>query len=112
MIGATARIAWTRPSAVVRSKRRIVVRTALAALGSREDAEDAAQDAFVTAWRKLDGFRGDLGRRMKGANRVGARYAVIFGEDELGRETATLRALDQGTQEEIPLGALIERLRA
>jgi len=38
---------------------RIVVRTALAALGSREDAEDAAQDAFVTAWKKLEGFRGD-----------------------------------------------------
>ena len=37
---------------------RAVVRTAMAALGSKEDAEDAAQDAFVTAWRKLDGFRG------------------------------------------------------
>lgn len=57
-------------------------------------------------------FRGNLGRRMKRANRVEARYAVIFGDDELGRETATLRDLDQGTQEEIPLGALIERLRA
>jgi len=38
---------------------RVVVRTALAALGTREDAEDAAQDAFVMAWRKLRGFRGD-----------------------------------------------------
>jgi RNA polymerase sigma-70 factor, ECF subfamily len=46
-------------SALVSIHERIVVRTALAALGSREDAEDAAQDAFVTAWRKLDGFRGD-----------------------------------------------------
>ena len=45
--------------ALVSIHERIVVRTALAALGSREDAEDAAQDAFVTAWRKLDGFRGD-----------------------------------------------------
>lgn len=57
-------------------------------------------------------FRGNLGRRMKRANRVNARYAVIFGDDELGRQTAALRDLDQGTQEEIPLGALIERLRA
>jgi len=39
--------------------RRIVFRTALAALGHREDAEDAAQEAFLLAWRKLDGFRGD-----------------------------------------------------
>jgi len=38
---------------------RVVVRTALAVLGSREEAEDAAQDAFVTAWQKLGGFRGD-----------------------------------------------------
>jgi RNA polymerase sigma-70 factor (ECF subfamily) len=36
-----------------------VVRTARAALGSREDAEDAAQDAFVVAWQKLPDFRGD-----------------------------------------------------
>jgi RNA polymerase sigma-70 factor (ECF subfamily) len=28
-------------------------------LGSAEDAEDAAQEVFVKAWRKLDGFRGD-----------------------------------------------------
>jgi RNA polymerase sigma-70 factor (ECF subfamily) len=38
---------------------RIALRTALAALGSREEAEDATQDAFVTAWQKLSGFRGD-----------------------------------------------------
>jgi RNA polymerase sigma-70 factor (ECF subfamily) len=38
---------------------RVVFRTALAALGTREDAEDAAQDAFIMAWHKLSGFRGD-----------------------------------------------------
>lgn len=38
---------------------RVVFRTALAALGSREDAEDAAQEAFVMAWRRIDGFRGE-----------------------------------------------------
>ncbi len=45
--------------ALVAIHERIVFRTALAALGSKEDAEDAAQDAFVMAWRKLGGFRGD-----------------------------------------------------
>ena len=39
--------------------RSAVFRAALAALDSRADAEDAAQDAFVTAWRRLGGFRGD-----------------------------------------------------
>jgi len=38
---------------------RVVYRTALAALGTREDAEDATQEAFVIAWQKLSGFRGD-----------------------------------------------------
>jgi RNA polymerase sigma-70 factor (ECF subfamily) len=38
---------------------RVVYRTALAALGRREDAEDAAQEAFIQAWRNLAGFRGD-----------------------------------------------------
>ena len=38
---------------------RVVYRTALAALGRREDAEDAAQEAFIQAWRNLPGFRGD-----------------------------------------------------
>jgi RNA polymerase sigma-70 factor (ECF subfamily) len=36
---------------------RIVYRTALAALGRKEDAEDAAQEAFLIAWQKLAGFR-------------------------------------------------------
>jgi RNA polymerase sigma-70 factor, ECF subfamily len=36
-----------------------VFRAALAALGSHAEAEDAAQDAFVVAWRRLDSFRGE-----------------------------------------------------
>jgi len=38
---------------------RVVLRTALAALGSREDAEDVTQEAFLVAWQKLPDFRGD-----------------------------------------------------
>jgi len=39
--------------------RTAVYRAARAALGSHADAEDAAQDAFLAAYRRLDGFRGD-----------------------------------------------------
>jgi RNA polymerase sigma-70 factor, ECF subfamily len=39
--------------------RSAVYRAALAALGSHADAEDAAQDAFLLAYRRLDSFRGD-----------------------------------------------------
>ena len=35
----------------------------MAALGSHAEAEDAAQDAFVLAWRRLDSFRGDASFR-------------------------------------------------
>jgi len=45
--------------ALVAMHERVVFRTALAALGSREDAEDAAQEAFVMAWRRISGFRGE-----------------------------------------------------
>jgi RNA polymerase sigma-70 factor, ECF subfamily len=44
---------------LVDAHRRLVFRTAYAALGRREDAEDVSQDAFILAWRKLSSFRGD-----------------------------------------------------
>ena len=44
---------------LVERNRRAVFRAALAAVGSPSEADDVAQEAFVTAWRKLDGFRGD-----------------------------------------------------
>jgi RNA polymerase sigma-70 factor (ECF subfamily) len=44
---------------LVDTYQRVAVRAAMAALGRREDAEDVAQEAFLLAWRKLAGFRGD-----------------------------------------------------
>jgi RNA polymerase sigma-70 factor, ECF subfamily len=44
---------------LVERHRTAVYRAALAALGSHADAEDAAQDAFLLAFRRLDTFRGD-----------------------------------------------------
>lgn len=45
--------------ALVERNRRAVFRAALAAVGSVAEADDVTQEAFVTAWRKLSGFRGD-----------------------------------------------------
>jgi histidyl-tRNA synthetase len=56
------------------------------------------------------GFRGNLKRRLQRANKLGARAAVLLGEDELARSSATLRDLDSGEQSEVPLDALVERL--
>ena len=57
-------------------------------------------------------YSGNLAKRMKRANRIGARFAVLLGEDELKREAASLRDLDSGEQSEVPLGALKDRLAA
>lgn len=44
---------------LVERNRRAVFRAALAAVGSPEEADDVAQEAFVTAFNKLQQFRGD-----------------------------------------------------
>lgn len=44
---------------LVERNRRAVFRAALAAVGSAAEADDVAQEAFVTAYRKLGGFRGE-----------------------------------------------------
>jgi RNA polymerase sigma-70 factor, ECF subfamily len=44
---------------LVERYQQVVFRTALVALRSREDAEEVAQDAMISAFQKLDGFRGD-----------------------------------------------------
>lgn len=44
---------------LVQRNRRAVFRAALACVGSPAEADDVAQEAFVTAYRKLDTFRGE-----------------------------------------------------
>jgi histidyl-tRNA synthetase len=47
---------------------------------------------------------------MKRANKLSARAAVLLGEDELAQNAATVRDLESGTQERVPLNALSEYL--
>ncbi|MHA1112918.1 MAG: His/Gly/Thr/Pro-type tRNA ligase C-terminal domain-containing protein, partial [Alphaproteobacteria bacterium] len=56
------------------------------------------------------GYRGNLSKRLKRANKLNARIAVILGEDEIARGVATLRDLDSGDQSEAPLDTLEARL--
>jgi histidyl-tRNA synthetase len=58
------------------------------------------------------GYSGNLARRLRRANRIGAFAAVLLGEDELANGSATLRNLDDGMQNEVPLAELPTRLRA
>jgi RNA polymerase sigma-70 factor (ECF subfamily) len=81
-----------------------VFRAALAALRSREDAEEVAQEAFVSAFQKLEGFRGDASfktwllticwNRAMDRRRSVAEWFKRFvsRDDEPGREPASHEA--------------------
>ena len=56
------------------------------------------------------GYSGNLGRRLRRANKIGARAAVLIGEDEIGRGVITLRDLDTGAQTQVPIAELRPRL--
>lgn len=56
------------------------------------------------------GYSGNIGKRLKRADKLGARAAVILGEDELARGVALLRDLDAGSQDEVPLDRIEESL--
>ena len=56
------------------------------------------------------GYSGNVGKRMKRANRIGACAAVLLGEDELARDAATVRDLDSGEQAEVSLSSLENHL--
>jgi histidyl-tRNA synthetase len=58
------------------------------------------------------GYSGNIQRRMRRADRIGARAAVLLGDDELARGAATVRDLDSGGQSEVPLDGLAGRLLA
>lgn len=55
-------------------------------------------------------YRGNLKRRLERANRIGARAAVLVGGEELARGAVTLKALDDGSQQEISIAALAAAL--
>ena len=57
-------------------------------------------------------FRGKPGQRMKRADRIGARFAISLGGDELARGVVRLRDLDSGVEEELGRDALPARLAA
>lgn len=69
-------------------------------------AEQLRRAGFVVD----QGYAGNVGRRMKRANKIAARVAILLGEDELKRDVATLRDLDTGEQQEVALAALEDRL--
>jgi len=54
-------------------------------------------------WVELDYLDRSIRAQMKAANRLGSRYAMIFGEEELSRGRLMLRNMQDGQEQEIDL---------
>ena len=75
------------------------------ALGLAEMLRDAGLSVDLA-------YSGNLARRMRRANRINARAAVLIGEDEIARNIVALRDLDSGEQVEVPMDLSLNELRA
>jgi len=56
-------------------------------------------------------FRGNISKRLKRADRIGAACAVLLGEDEAARNSVTVRDLGSGEQQEISRESLPAHLK-
>ena len=56
-------------------------------------------------------FRGNLSKRLKRANKLGAVCAVLLGEEEAGRDCVTVRDLGSGEQQEVGNAELLAHFK-
>ena len=56
------------------------------------------------------GYSGNIGKRMKRANKTDARACIILGEDEIARGVVTTRDMDTGEQQEVMLEDIEDHL--
>jgi histidyl-tRNA synthetase len=85
---------------------------ALVPLGERAEA---AALKMAGALRRLDfavdlGFSGNMSWRMKRADRIGAKVAVILGDNELDRKIATVKNRSSGEQSAVGLDRIADAL--
>jgi histidyl-tRNA synthetase len=57
-------------------------------------------------------YRGNMKKRLSRANASGATYALILGDDEIGRGEAQLKTLSTGEQRAVSLDLLLEAVSA
>ncbi len=63
-------------------------------------------------WAVDLGYSGNVARRMRRANNVNARVALLIGEEEVARNVVALRDLDSGEQTEVSMDPSLSELRA
>jgi histidyl-tRNA synthetase len=99
----------------VRTDRAGLPRVALIALGeaaARKAVEVARQLRALPLQVELLSTERSLKAQLKRADKIGANYAVIIGQDELARAAAQLRDLGASTQREVSLERLAAELSA
>jgi histidyl-tRNA synthetase len=69
------------------------------------------QDLRRSGIRAETAYRGNLRRRMERANRIGARAAIILGDDDVARGVAQVKDLATGGQEAVPLAEIAAHLK-
>jgi histidyl-tRNA synthetase len=100
--------------AMLRGEAAVTMPRALALIPTGGDVEaDGIKlaDRLRRAGYAVDlGYSGNMGKRMKRANKINARAAIIVGGDELAQGSVSVRDLDSGDQETVALAALEEFL--
>lgn len=56
-------------------------------------------------------YRGNAGKRMKRADKIGAAFAIMLGDEELQSGTVALKELASGVQKTVPQAELINLLK-
>jgi histidyl-tRNA synthetase len=85
---------------------------ALVPVGPTAEAKmGALAEGLRSAGIRVDlAYSGNMSRRMKRANKIGAAASVLLGDDELARGVAAVRNMDTGQQDEVALTSLEEYL--
>ncbi|MGH7153119.1 MAG: histidine--tRNA ligase, partial [Acetobacteraceae bacterium] len=76
---------------------------------------DAAEATAISVLQSLRGagiraemsYRGNLRRRLERANRIGARAAVLIGDDDIAAGVAQIKDLATGAQSAVPLAEVV-----
>lgn len=86
----------------------------VAVVPMQESAEIAAwgiAQSLRHAGFKTDiAYKGKGGKRLQRADKLGARFAVVIGDDELAANSATIKNLKDGTQQTVPQRDIISSL--
>ena len=57
-------------------------------------------------------YSGSLNKKLKRANKLSAKFAIIVGEEELKKNIVILKELKNGNQEYVELSSLIKKIKS